>query len=400
MQIMSKNRINNYVFLFMTVYMISYITRINYGAVITEIVNAEGILKSNASLALTASAITYGAGQIISGFLGDKYQPKFLISIGLFVTALMNLVLPFCESFVIISIVWGINGFAQAFMWPPIVRLMTFLFTPEVYSGACVKVSWGSSFGTIIVYLLAPIIISFSEWRFVFFISAGMAIIMNIIWLKTCPLISAENIDTSENKHMSNNKNFFTLLFVAIMVAIVLQGALRDGVTTWMPTYISETFNLSSSISILSGVLLPIFSILCFQVVHIVYKKMIKNELTLSGIIFGIGFLSALVLSIFAKNNAVLSVLLSTVLTGAMHGVNLMLICMLPEHFKRYGKVSLVSGILNSCTYVGSAISTYGLAVFSETFGWESTISLWAVIAFGGVIICLTLSKKWKKFKV
>ena len=106
-----------------------------------------------------------------------------------------------------------------------------------------------------------------------------------------------------------------------------------------------------------------------------------------------------LILSFFAKNNAILSVLLSTILTGAMHGVNLMLICMLPEHFKKYGKVSLVSGILNSCTYVGSAVSTYGFAVFSEKFGWESTIFLWAVVALGGVIICLSLSKRWSNFK-
>ena len=84
MRTISKNRINSYVLLFMSVYMISYITRINYGSVIIEIVNAEGILKSDASLALTASAITYGVGQIVSGFLGDKFQPKILISIGLF----------------------------------------------------------------------------------------------------------------------------------------------------------------------------------------------------------------------------------------------------------------------------------------------------------------------------
>ena len=46
-----------------------------------------------------------------------------------------------------------------------------------------------------------------------------------------------------------------------VMVAIVLQGALRDGVTTWMPSFISETFHLSSEVSILSGVCLPLFAI-------------------------------------------------------------------------------------------------------------------------------------------
>lgn len=43
---------------FMGLYMVSYITRINYGAVISEITASENIQKSAASLALTASAVT------------------------------------------------------------------------------------------------------------------------------------------------------------------------------------------------------------------------------------------------------------------------------------------------------------------------------------------------------
>ena len=50
-----------------------------------------------------------------------------------------------------------------------------------------------------------------------------------------------------------------------IMIAIVLQGMLRDGVTTWMPSLIGETYNLGSSIAILTSVVLPIFSILSFS---------------------------------------------------------------------------------------------------------------------------------------
>ena len=45
-----------------------------------------------------------------------------------------------------------------------------------------------------------------------------------------------------------------------VMIAIVMQGMLRDGVTTWMPSYISETYNLSNAIAILTGVVLPVFS--------------------------------------------------------------------------------------------------------------------------------------------
>ena len=74
-----RRHTNNFIVLCSLTYFISYLTRINYGAVIVEIVRTEGITKSAASLATTGSFITYGLGQIISGYLGDRMRPKYLI---------------------------------------------------------------------------------------------------------------------------------------------------------------------------------------------------------------------------------------------------------------------------------------------------------------------------------
>ena len=117
----------------MFTYMASYITRINYGAVILEMVYATGYGKAALSMALTGSFITYGAGQIVSGVLGDKFRPKILVFCGLILSVCMNVIIPFCPTPVYMLVVWCVNGFAQAFMWPPIVRLMTVLFEEDDY---------------------------------------------------------------------------------------------------------------------------------------------------------------------------------------------------------------------------------------------------------------------------
>ena len=44
---------------------------------------------------------------------------------------------------------------------------------------------------------------------------------------------------------------------------------------------------------------------------------------------------------------------------------------------------------LNSCTYIGSAASTYGIAVLSDRIGWSSTLLVWALLAFAGTLICM-----------
>jgi OPA family glycerol-3-phosphate transporter-like MFS transporter len=85
-------------------------------------------------------------------------------------------------------------------------------------------------------------------------------------------------------------------------------------------------------------------------------------------------------------------------ITGANHGVNLMLIGHVPKRFRKYGNISTVSGAVNSCTYVGSAIATYGIAKLSELFGWSITVLIWVGIALLGTVCCLAAMPKWKKF--
>lgn len=459
--------------LFMALYLISYVTRINYAAIISEMVAAEGIQKSTASLALTASAVTYGVGQLLSGFLGDRVSPKKLIFGGLMLTIMMNLLIPFCVSAPLRAAVWGVNGLAQAFMWPPLVKLMTALFSESDYKKSCVVVSWGSSFGTVLVYLLAPICIWVASWKAIFFLSAFLAAVMAAVWLKNCPeivsggRISQEKIPAKQvssvkisSEEISPDKNFSekntsdivsadrisfenispdnvsrkntsgsnssaantpgsnisatkkhggnifvqlgikgTALTAVIMLVIVFQGALRDGVTTWVPSYVSETFHLSSSIAILTSVILPLFSVAALQAVAVIYKRFVKNELFLSGLLFAAGFAAALLLFLTNNVSAVLSVALAAVLTGCMHGANLILTCMIPPHFARFGRISFISGLLNFCAYVGSAASASGMAAFSEGFGWRSTLLLWSIISAAGAVICCTVFGIWNKFK-
>ena len=391
-----KKEINMLAFLMAAMYMVSYITRINYGAIISEMEKVTGISRSMLSMAVTGSFITYGAGQIISGLCGDRFSPKKLISYGFIATILMNLLIPVCRNPYQMLVVWCINGFAQSFMWPPMVRIMTGLLSDDEYKECSVKVSWGSSVGTIAVYLISPLIISGFGWKAVFLFSAICGIVMLLVWQKCGTDVPIEPKKAME-KGTSSTGLLFSPLMICVMTAIIMQGMLRDGVTTWMPSYISETYNLSNVISILTGVILPIFSIICFYAASALYRKVLKNPMLCSGVIFGLGAVSALCLNLLSGTNAICSVLFSALLTGSMHGVNLILICMVPAYFKKYGNISTVSGVLNSCTYIGSAISTYGIALISERLGWGFTIMSWIVIATLGTLICLANVKAWDK---
>ena len=122
-----RRDINALTILFSVTYMVSYITRINYGAIISEMEKATVFSRSMLSMALTGSFITYGAGQVISGICGDKFSPKKMITFGFVLTVLMNLLIPVCQNPYQMLAVWCLNGFAQSLMWPPLVSLLFLL---------------------------------------------------------------------------------------------------------------------------------------------------------------------------------------------------------------------------------------------------------------------------------
>lgn len=381
----------------MIAYMVSYITRINYGAVIAEVEKSTNLSRSLLSMAVTGSFVTYGVGQIISGVLGDAFSPKKMVSLGFIITVAMNVLLPLCQNPYFMLVVWCINGFAQSLMWPPMVRIMSSLLSDEDYKKTSAKVSFGASFGTIFVYLFSPLLISLWGWKSVFVFSAVCGVIMLFVWNKLCKDVNSEKSPKEKKSKGREMVPVFAPVMLAVMGAIILQGMLRDGVTTWMPTYISETYNLGSATSILTGVVLPIFGVACVQISSTLYRKKIKNTLLCAGVIFGVGAISAVALSALSGLNAAFSVAFSALLTGCMHGVNLILICMVPNFFKKYGRVSTVSGIINACTYIGSAISTYGIALLSERMGWSFTLRIWVLIALLGTALCFLVARKWKK---
>lgn len=372
----SRQSVRSLTMLLTAVYFVSYLTRVNYGAVVSEIVAVEGIRKSAASLALTGSAVTYGAGQLFSGCLGDRIEPRRMVCCGLCITILANLSIPMCHTVAPMAVVWTVNGFAQSLMWPPLVRLMSSLLSAEDYQRTCVQVSGGSAAGTAAVYLAAPLLIQLSGWRSVFIVSAAAAGLMLLVWLRRCPRLPAEDGHDFPGNSCPRQAFRFSGLLAVIMVCILLEGMLREGITAWMPSFISESFHLSSSISILTGVILPLFSILIYNVTGVIYEKAISNVPRLSALIFLAGGGAALLLARFMTASAPLSILLSAVIVGSMHGISLLMTCMVPPVFACHGRVSFISGLLNAATYVGSAISNYGIAVFAEGFGWSRTVSL------------------------
>ena len=144
---------------------------------------------------------------------------------------------------------------------------------------------------------------------------------------------------------------------------------------------------------------LPLFAIGCHEVTRILNRRLIKNEMALAAVIFLAGLAALGALTLIGSASFPLTVLALAVSVGSMHGLNLILTCLIPPYLARYGRTSFVSGLLNSCTYVGAALSTSGIAVLKEQFGWHTTLLVWCLIALAGTLCCAAVVRKWQRIR-
>lgn len=392
------------------IYFASYLTRKDYSIVMAAVTESEGIAKSVAGIPESLALISYGAGQIISGILGDKIKPHKMISIGLTATAVFNTAMALCSDPTARAAIWFLNGFAQSMLWPPMVRILAATMEEKRYNDVCVNVNIAGISGTIFLYLTSSLIwIKFFTWKYTFVASAVICLAILAAWLVGCKKAFPDG-DPFDKKSREKQKastadhpklSFGIILssgFLLITLAIIFQGALRDGITDWVPTFISETFSLQSSNAILKSVLLPILGVISLKVVGIINNKFVREETKGAGWIFTVGLICCAVLVFFYSSSQYVTLLVSSLAVGTMHGVNFFLVCIVPARFEKYGMVSTMSGIINSLTYVGSAAAIYIFGAVSENFGWNAVVITWAVTAVLGTLCCFVAVKPWRKF--
>lgn len=373
----------------------------------------EAITRDVASFVGMALFVFYGAGQLISGYLGDRLPAKHLMFSGLMMSAICNLLLPVVPNEYLMIPIWAVNGFAQALLWPPIVRILSDSLSHEKYVTANLVVTCGAHISTIVLYVYAPLCISVFSWRAVFFTSSVFCLVVGVIFIVAMTLVLTRPEKNTENAVEENQKQstekasvwqiFHSSGVFPVLVCIIAMGFMRDGIESWLPTLYSEAFNRDSSESILVSVALPVFSIISLFAVRAIHKKRVfNNEVRGAGVLFLISAVLCVPLCLFMQVDGtvyrVICLLLSAVVCACMHSCNFLVISCLPGRFAKTGRASTVGGFCNACTYIGASISMYGIAVISELFGWSATVLLWIGVLLLGFAFALIALKKYTSF--
>lgn len=393
-------------------YFSTYIGRLNFSASINEIIYAQGYSKTQMGTVVTMFFISYGIGQLINGFLGDRIPSKKMVFIGLFSTATLNLLMGISNSYRTMALLWMLNGIFQSMIWSPILQLISERLDAEKSTKVCVNLSSTVPAGTLITYFLCSQIIKYLSWRWVFIAAFGIILVVAILWWLTVTHLEQYAQEYGKEKILTVKageetrpvaiKSYRNLIISMVLIAFsaMLHGILKDSIQTWIPTYLSETYQKSVSSSIQLSMVLPVINLFGVYTSDFLNKKVFHNELLTAAVFFGISVCAIIPNLALARIPIAVSLILLGIITSSMLGVNTMLVSMVPIQFRRFNKVASICGILNSATYVGSAISGYGTGAITQEYGWTITIFVWTALALTGCIVCSICIGLWRKIKL
>lgn len=392
-------------------YFSTYLGRLNYSASLAEMVRTEGFSKGQAGLIGTAFFCAYGLGQLLSGFLGDCLNCKWLVFGGLFVSGVVNGLMGCMSDPDIMILIWCINGVAQAMVWSPMLHLICELLNTEARLKFCMYINYSVPLGTVCSYGISALMIGITGWRGAFLLPAILVLAMSVFWMVGMNHLGWKYAGTGglrerakpypgDGKQQKKRQEsiFISSGLIFLVVALCVQGALKDGVTTWIPTYLEENYDMGAIAAILSTMLIPLCNLMGVSLANMMEKWFGKNEVLAASVLYGSCGAALLILWSFGERSVGIALCMLAIATTTMMSVNALLISVLPSRFGPVGKASSISGILNSCVYAGCAVSTYGIGALSESRGWSFTIMLWILGALGACGICLGISKKWKRY--
>lgn len=382
-----------------------YIGRNNLSVALPDIQNFLGASKSQIGLIGSLFLWIYGFGQLVNGYLGDKVSSRLYIFIGLFATALCNILFGLTSSLILMSVLWACNGFFQSMLWGPMAKTITFWVRPEKRSGAAIGISTSMVGGTLLAYLIAARVLNGLGWKWVFWIPGIFILIYSFVWLKGIrnhPKDAGfEEIAACETP--SNNsagsieipvaEREYTLLEIIkktklyfIVIACLAQGIVKDSINLWAPTFFLEThkLNLSSIASLIIAI--PVMNFGGMMLAGWLNRKLKYFEKVTTIVLFLIGILMIIGLKTLGGRSALLGIVFLGLSSAMMYGANTLLLGVVPMGFARYNKVSSVAGALDFFSYIAAGFATALTGVIIDFSGWGGVLVFWIGITLLGIV--------------
>ena len=379
-------------------YLAVYLARNILGTVSPQMEGLGIINKDHSGTLSSLFFITYAIGQLINGILGDKIKAKYMISFGLALAGVCNIVFAlFADQSVYTAYAaYGMTGFFLAMIYGPMTKVVAENVEPK-YAARC---SLGYNFSSFFGSPLAGILASFCVWSTAFHVSSIALIAMGVVcfagfvWFEKKGIVRYHQFDKPKNQ-----QGFGTAVKVLIKHRIIrftlvsiITGVIRITVIYWLTTYISEYLGYTNEQAALIYTIATLAISGAAFVSVFVYERLGHNmdaTLLLSFAVAAVSFLL-----VFFLHQPVLNIIFMVLGVFASNcAASMLWSCYCPK-LRDTGMVSGATGYLDFVNYIAAAIASKLFAGAVTDIGWGPLILIWFGLMVAGVVVSLPYKKK------
>lgn len=376
-------------------YTAAYLSRTNLAPALPAIAQDLSLTSAQTGMLATAFAVTYASGQLINGFLVDRFNVRIYILIGLLGSALMNFFFSQAKQYEQLLLIWLGNGLFQSMLWTPIVRILALRFHGAQRNRAVFGVSMTLVVGYLIAWAVSGWITSLYSWRSAFWVSAiatgGLSLLVFALLGNDSAYKRHRPADRPVAAQAPASVSMKDLLLrmglLNILLCSMFNGFVRDGIMTWAPKMLMDTQGIDMDSTVGVMLIIPAVNLLGILLGRRVYGWMRHDGNRTVTIMMAACGCFALLLTLLNQVHPLICALLLGACSAVAFGLNPILTAIIPIHYRDTGRVAAVAGMIDASIYVGSAMAGALTGAVFDRFGWTPVFVLWIVFCALGVFV-------------
>lgn len=371
-----------------------------------------------------AYSLSYTLGQFVCGVLSDRFGPRLIVGIGVFVAVVANVLLGFQSSLVALSILACLNGAGQSTGWSGLVKNMACWFRRR--ERGVVMAWWSTNYvlggfaATVFATFVAtnPKVLPGLGWRRGFWVPAMllfMIALVFVLWDRNQPAdVGLPAVDEDEDddqkparapsraESADQNSNHWASTFRALLSdpAIWIIGTMyffltltRYAFLFWLPLYMTQHLGYSS---VEAGYTSSLYELVGFSgaiVAGYASEKLFQSRRFPVGAImlWGLALVSLIhpVLAAIGHASNALGISLIGIMT---YGPDTLMSGAAAQDIGSAEGAATASGFIDGVGHFGQIISPFVVAFITSKYGWDVLFHVFVVFALiGGGL----LATKW-----
>lgn len=383
------------------VYAMAYFGRYSFSSSINSILSEFGVDKAQTGLVMTFFFIAYGIGQVVNGFLCKYYPKRYIFPVALWLSALINAVLFFGiktgyigRYFYLVKYIWMLNGIVQSLIWTSLIFTLGENIEQKNLAKSGVVLGMTVPVGTFVAYSISSLMEHFGYYEMSFALAAVVMTATGLAWLTLFKPYARTDVAESvsggdEPVRKAGVKMPFAVIITLIGLSVfaISNNFIKDGLQTWIPTILKETYKFSNAAALILATGVYILGVLGTFIAKKLNER-IKDFSALSLVFFVVIALSSAGISAFLNVSALPVILFFCMVMISGYAVNNIVTSLAPLFLRDHINPGVTAGVLDGFCYVGSALTTYLLGFVADRHGWNTVVLLLLTVAVFSVLIC------------